>query len=98
MIFRGKILLDDERSLRSFGLEDGFAVHLVTRPPENERQNQATNNEPGSPYPTNGRTEARIISHNLIVGNVPFERTYLFSEPDNILVNILFIVILKYCF
>lgn len=55
------------------------AIHIVTRPPETNTVQQTPNESATLTEPI---VEARVISSNLIVGNVSFERTGLFDEPD----------------
>lgn len=93
IIFRGKPLNDDSLKLIDCGFEDKMAVHVVTRPiPRNiSPSSSSTEQQFNQQFPPNiqinytAANQPHIVTQNVIYGQVPFERTQIFNEPNNAL-------------
>jgi len=71
-----------------------MAVHVVTRPiPPNNNPTSSSSTEQHQ-FPPNiqinytAANQPHIVTQNVIYGQVPFERTQIFREPNNALVKI----------
>uniref|UniRef100_A0A914N8S4 Ubiquitin-like domain-containing protein n=2 Tax=Meloidogyne incognita group TaxID=654580 RepID=A0A914N8S4_MELIC len=91
IIFRGKPLNDNSLKLINCGFEDKMAVHVVTRPiPQNNNPTSSSSTEQHQ-FPPNiqinytAANQPHIVTQNVIYGQVPFERTQIFREPNNAL-------------
>jgi hypothetical protein len=89
LIFKGKVLSDDQRKIRDCGLSNDIVIHLVRRTvPQipSPRVNNVANEEVGGAADQSGSTEhiSRTISH--IIGQVPFERNGIFADPNQTMV------------
>uniref|UniRef100_A0A914NUR5 Ubiquitin-like domain-containing protein n=1 Tax=Meloidogyne incognita TaxID=6306 RepID=A0A914NUR5_MELIC len=91
IIFRGKPLNDNSLKLINCGFEDKMAVHVVTRPiPPNNNPTSSSSTEQHQ-FPPNiqinytAANQPHIVTQNVIYGQVPFERTQIFREPNNAL-------------
>ncbi|KAH7730291.1 Ubiquitin family protein [Aphelenchoides avenae] len=93
LIFRGRPLTDDSRSLNSYGVYDDYAIHLVDKP-QPAPQPAGTSAEAAGDGDEHGRTHGehghrhprvRVRNSNLIVGNIPVERSQVFTDPQNTL-------------
>lgn len=94
LIFRGRPLTDDSRSLNSYGVYDNYAIHLVDKP-QPAPQPAGTSAEAAGDGDEHVRTHGehvhrhprvRVRNSNLIVGNIPVERSQVFTDPQNTLV------------
>lgn len=89
LIFRGRPLTDESRSLSSYGVHDDYAIHLVDKPQPLPQAAGPSGGASGSgaARPRGGAERARrpermrVRNSNLIVGNIPVERNQLFSDP-----------------
>ncbi|KAF7632640.1 Ubiquitin-like domain-containing protein [Meloidogyne graminicola] len=96
LIFRGKVLNDDSLKLQECGLDDKMAIHVVIRSVPSDghtSSSSTTNNQFNQPFPPNFHDPGmnplpHIVTQNVIYGQVPFERTQLFREPNNALICI----------
>jgi hypothetical protein len=90
LIYRGRPLTDDNKSLLSYGVLNDHALHLVDRPPPAPRtaassSSTAEGRAPSAPNDRRTATRTHMRSSNLIVGNIPIERTLMFSDPQQTL-------------
>lgn len=78
LIFKGKVLNDDSKTLSALGLVDGNVLHMVERAPVLANANAA----PLAPHPDEqrGQHHHRGAVRNVIVGNLPIQRQDNYNE------------------
>jgi hypothetical protein len=74
LIFRGRVLSDDTKTLTALGLVDGNVLHMVERAPV------TANAAPLAPHPDEQRGQQPRPIRNVIVGNLPIQRQEDFNE------------------
>lgn len=84
-------MTDNSKSLAAYGVQDGYSLHLVKREPRLQTAD-ASRDRPGtssdSARPAEGQAETHTRGRNMVVGNIPVERTSLFQNPHDTLVGV----------
>ncbi|KAI1719886.1 ubiquitin family domain-containing protein [Ditylenchus destructor] len=86
LIFRGKALLDEAKSLKAYGIEDDMTLHLVKRRPvpaasESASSTDAHHGHQQATFDEQHHHRSRAFGHSISV-SATMERTQLFSDPD----------------